>query len=106
MSSWDEIKQKFKLKAVRTWHMQPLTGNIPIIGPRPKREWWAPMSGTNGMGMYQLFMSMTLSRFYKSSTPDWAKRAWDIQLTATNATGSSSPYEVNRAVIAKIDPNL
>ena len=86
--------------------MQPLTGNIPIIGPRPKREWWAPMSGTNGMGMYQLFMSMTLSRFYKSSTPDWAKRAWDIQLTATNATGSSSPYEVNRAVIAKINPNL
>lgn len=106
MSSWDEIKQKFKLKAVRTWNMQPLTGNIPIIGPRPKREWWAPMSGSSGMGMYQLFMSMTLSRFYRNSTPDWAKRAWDIQLTATNAYGSSTPYEVRRAVIAKINPSL
>ena len=75
MATRDEIKQKFKQKAVRTWHMQPLTGKIPQIGPRPKKEHWAPMSGTNGMGMYQMFMSLTLIHYYKGSTPKWGKRA-------------------------------
>lgn len=105
MASWDENKQKFKLKAIRTWLMQPATGKIPDIGPRPKTH-WASLAFQNSMGMFQMFMSMTLSRFYRGSTPDWAKRAWDIQLTVTNAGGTSDPKEISYCIVVKINPQL
>lgn len=77
----------FKQLAVRTWNIQPDSGNIPIgNGPRPKREFWYKTIFPP-MGAYQSFMQRTLNAFYRHQTPPWAIQEWDIRLTVTNDDG-------------------
>ena len=101
-----DIRSKFKEKAVRTWNLQPASGEIPDIGFRPKSDYWATEARKNRMGMYQFFMSQTLYSFYRGKTPDWAKKAWDIRLEINGGGTPEEIKEVEYYIIAAIDPQL
>ena len=102
----DEVHRIFKEKAVRAWHLQPETGEIPGIGatgPRPISAWWAQWLFPP-QGIYQHFMMLTLSAFYRGQTPPWAIQEWDIELTVTNSGGNDT-IEKRNFISTNIDPN-
>jgi hypothetical protein len=114
--SLNKTHKVFRDQAVKTWNIQPDSGNIPIAnGPRPKKEHWynifiPPSWWREGqtraimLGTYQAFMQKTLSAFYRRQTPPWAIQEWDIQLTITNADGTDT-IEKRNFIQAFIDPN-
>ncbi len=98
--SLDKTQRVFKDQAVKTWNIQPDSGNIPIgNGPRPKKEHWYKIFFPP-IGAYQAFMQKTLSAFYRKQTPPWAIQEWDIQLTTDVGT-----VEKRNFIQTFIDPN-
>lgn len=95
----DETHRVLKDLAIKTWDIQPQSGNIPNgVGPRPKRTFWF-------LSSFQNFMAQTLSAFYRKQTPDWAKQQWDITLSVETATGAGTTTSVG-FIETKINPNI
>lgn len=102
--TYEETHHFLKNKAIKAWHLQPFAGNIPTgNGPRPKKKYWYKYLYPP-QGMFQRFMMLTLSAFYRHQTPPWAIQEWDIELTVVTAY-QTIIIEKKNYIQTYIDPN-